>query len=71
MERLEKRTNLNSYSLGQEWNDEIVSVVVVRGTWRFYEDFHYKGNYWDLSPGYYPFLEVSKKFSSFQCIEWV
>lgn len=47
------RTNLNWYFVGDWWNDKISSIVVVSGTWRFYEHWHYEGRYWDLSEGYY------------------
>lgn len=67
----EKRTNLNCYRLGEEHNDQISSIIVVRGTWRFYRDAAYTGDYWDLEPGYYPIIGVANDvFSSFQCIKW-
>jgi Beta/Gamma crystallin len=46
-------TSLNWYYVGDWWNDKISSLVVISGTWRFYEHWHYEGRYWDLSPGYY------------------
>lgn len=67
----EKRTNLNCFMLGGEFNDQISSIIVVRGTWRFYRDSQYRGDYWDLKPGYYPTIGTANDtFSSFQCIEW-
>lgn len=67
----EKRTNLNCYTLGQNLNDQVLSVIVVRGTWRLYRDPNYQGDYWDLPVGYYPKIgEASCVVSSFQCIDW-
>lgn len=65
------RTNLNFRRLSSEFNDRISSIVVVRGTWRFYRDPNYMGDYWDLSVGYYPKIgSVSDQISSFQCIKY-
>ena len=47
------RTNLSFHFLGDFWNDRISSLIVVSGVWRFYRDDHYKGDYWDLGPGFY------------------
>jgi hypothetical protein len=47
------RTNLSFHFLGEFWNDRISSVIVVNGVWRFYRDDYYKGDYWDLGPGFY------------------
>jgi hypothetical protein len=73
----ELRTNLNYRILAPRFNDDISSVIVVRGTWRFYRDAHYTGDYWDLSPGFYPNLyspdhpgNAHDVISSFQCIDW-
>jgi hypothetical protein len=65
------RTNLNFRRMSKEMNDKIASIVVVRGTWRFYRDSNYTGDYWDLDVGYYPTLgSVSHLISSFQCIKY-
>lgn len=65
------RTNLNYKMLGRMLNDRISSIVAVRGTWRFYLDSHYKGEYWDLPVGYYPHIDLlNDRISSFQCISW-
>jgi len=66
------RTNLNYKRLGSDQlNDRISSIVVVSGTWRFYRDPNYLGDYWDLKVGYYPTLgAMSDQISSFQCIEY-
>lgn len=44
------RTNLNHRSVGIQ---EIGSIVVVAGTWRFFEKPGYDGSYRDFGPGYY------------------
>ena len=47
------RTNLSFHYLGDYWNDRISSIIVVSGVWRFYRDEYYKGDHWDLGPGFY------------------
>jgi hypothetical protein len=47
------RTNLSFNYLGDFWNDRISSLIVVSGVWRFYRDEYYKGDHWDLGPGFY------------------
>lgn len=47
------RTNLSFQYLGDYWNDRISSLVIVSGVWRFYRDEYYKGDHWDLGPGFY------------------
>ena len=65
------RTNLNFRRMSNELNDKISSIVVVRGTWRFYREQNYKGDYWDLDVGYYPNIgALNDEISSFQCIAW-
>ena len=67
------RTNLAFHYLGDFWNDRISSVIVVSGVWRFYRDDYYKGDYWDLGPGFYESFFAEKGpddvISSFQAIE--
>jgi hypothetical protein len=48
----EWRTNLNYSWVGSWWNDRISSIIVVTGTWRFYEHKDFQGRHWDLGPGY-------------------
>jgi hypothetical protein len=66
------RTNLSFHFLGNFWNDRISSVIVVNGVWRFYRDEYYKGDHWDLGPGFYEsfFTEAGPDdvVSSFQAI---
>ncbi|MEP6603160.1 MAG: beta/gamma crystallin-related protein [Spartobacteria bacterium] len=67
------RTNLSFHFLGNFWNDRISSLIIVSGIWRFYRDDYYKGDHWDLGPGYYECFFAEKGpddvVSSFQCIE--
>jgi hypothetical protein len=67
------RTNLAFHYLGDFWNDRISSLIVVSGVWRFYRDEYYKGDYWDLGPGFYESFFAEKGpddvISSFQAIE--
>jgi hypothetical protein len=71
---VEVRTNLNWYFVGSFWNDKISSIIVVSGTWRFYEHWHYEGRFWDLRPGYYRWVEAvgipNDIISSFQAISF-
>src|SRR5207253_2959953 len=66
------RTNLSFNYIGDFWNDRISSLIVVSGVWRFYRDEYYKGDYWDLGPGFYESFFTSKGpddvVSSFQAI---
>jgi hypothetical protein len=66
------RTNLSFHFIGNFWNDRISSLIVVSGVWRFYRDEYYKGDHWDLSPGYYESFFTEKGpddvVSSFQAI---
>jgi hypothetical protein len=67
------RTNLSFHYVGDFWNDRISCLIVVSGIWRFYRDEFYKGDHWDLGPGYYECFFTEKGpddvVSSFQCIE--
>src|SRR5205814_6119139 len=47
------RTNLSFHFLGDFWNDRISCLIIVSGVWRFYRDEYYKGDSWDLGPGFY------------------
>ncbi|HEX8077992.1 MAG TPA: beta/gamma crystallin-related protein [Chthoniobacterales bacterium] len=67
------RTNLSFHFLGDFWNDRLSSVIIVSGVWRFYRDDYYKGDYWDLGPGFYECFFKDKGpddvVSSFQAIK--
>jgi hypothetical protein len=66
------RTNLSFHYIGDFWNDRISCLIVVSGVWRFYRDEYYKGDYWDLGPGFYESFFAEKGpddvVSSFQAI---
>jgi hypothetical protein len=66
------RTNLSFHYVGDYWNDRISCLIVVSGVWRFYRDEYYKGDYWDLGPGFYESFFTEKGpddvVSSFQAI---
>lgn len=66
------RTNLSFHFIGDFWNDRISSLIVVSGVWRFFRDEYYKGDHWDLGPGYYESFFTAKGpddvVSSFQAI---
>jgi hypothetical protein len=67
------RTNLSFHYLGDFWNDRISCLIIVSGVWRFYRDEYYKGDHWDLGPGFYECFFKHKGpddvISSFQAIE--
>jgi Beta/Gamma crystallin len=66
------RTHLSFHFVGKFWNDRMSSLIIVSGVWRFYRDEYYKGDQWDLGPGYYESFFTSKGpddvVSSFQAI---
>ena len=67
------RTNLSFHYIGDFWNDRISCLIVVSGVWRFYRDEYYKGDHWDLGPGFYECFFKDKGpddvISSFQAIK--
>jgi Beta/Gamma crystallin len=70
----EWRTNLNYSYVGGYWNDRVSSIVVVSGTWRFYQHANFQGAYWDLPQGWYHWVEArlipNDMISSFQVIAY-
>lgn len=50
-------TQFNSSYVGNDWNDKTSSIYISSGTWRFYEHAGYQGNYTDLGPGAYSWVE--------------
>ena len=72
------RTNCDVSYVGDEFNDDIISAVVVSGEWGFYQHADYNeksvrtGFEFTLKPGYYPDLsgyinDPKKGISSFRC----
>lgn len=72
------RVNIGYDYIGDYWNDEITSVIVVSGTWQFYEHEDRGGAASNpVGPGYYFNVETDPRFnlrndsmSSFYIISW-
>ena len=70
----EYRTNLDVVYIGDDWNDNISSIVVFSGTWRFYNNvgFDESGGYIDLGVGAYSRVEdygiANDSITSFKAI---
>lgn len=47
------RTNLGHCTIGEAWDYGIGSLIVVSGTWMFYERPDFEGSGIPLEPGYY------------------
>jgi hypothetical protein len=69
------RTNLGWGYVGDHWNDQISSIVIVSGTWQFYEHAGFGGAASKpLGPGYYRWVEdpsvniANDSISSFKII---
>ena len=67
------RTNLNVNYIGDTWNDQVSSFIIVSGKWQFYRDRDFQvpvGGI--LGPGYYSWVEdygiPNDCISSFQCV---
>lgn len=46
--------NLSGRFPQNNWDDEISSIKIIAGVWRFFEQANYQGLYKDLGPGMYP-----------------
>lgn len=61
--------------VGDDWNDTISSVVVISGTWQFFEHAGFNGAFTTVGPGYYKFVEdpqfnmQNDTISSILCID--
>jgi len=70
------RTNLDWSYVGDNWNDQISSVIVISGTWQFFENSNYGGAAVTVGPGYYSFVEnpafnmANDSISSFRVVSW-
>ncbi|HEX5904707.1 MAG TPA: beta/gamma crystallin-related protein [Candidatus Nitrosocosmicus sp.] len=70
----EWRINFITSNVGSFWNDKISSIIVISGTWEFFEHINYGGRVWVLTPGYY--ISVSNfgiphdVISSFRVRSW-
>jgi len=43
--------------VGDDWNDSISSVIVLSGTWQFFENGGFTGAFATVGPGWYQFVE--------------
>jgi Beta/Gamma crystallin len=43
--------------VGDDWNDSISSVIVLSGTWQFFEHAGFQGAFTTVGPGWYQFVE--------------
>lgn len=72
----EWRTNLDYSYVGDDWNDSISSVIVISGTWQFFENANFGGASTVVGPGYYSFVEnqpfnmTNDTISSFRVVSW-
>jgi hypothetical protein len=72
----EWRTNLDYSYVGDFWNDSISSVIVISGTWQFFENADFSGASTIVGPGYYSFVEnpafnmQNDSISSFLVVSW-
>jgi hypothetical protein len=67
------RTNLNISYVGDAWNDQISSIVVVSGRWQFFRHINFGEPMGQiLGPGYYPWVAdvgiENDHISSFKCV---
>jgi hypothetical protein len=68
------RTNLDYSYVGDHWNDQISSIIVVSGQWQFYVDagYQYPEPNHPLGPNYYANVEAvgikNDSISSFKCV---
>ena len=65
------RTSLRISYIGDDWNDQISSMFVHSGTWRFYEHADFVGEHFDLPPGYHNVPGGwNDRVSSYEPISW-
>jgi hypothetical protein len=69
------RTNLNIIYIGDAWNDQVSSFVIVSGKWQFYKHRDFIEPMGPvLGPGYYPWVGdlgiENDAISSYRCVEW-
>jgi hypothetical protein len=62
--------------VGDDWNDSISSVIVLSGTWQFFENGGFTGASATVGPGWYHFVEnqpfnmQNDSISSVLCLDW-
>jgi hypothetical protein len=62
----------NTSYVGDRWNDQISSIAIYSGVWRFYRDAGYRGGYLELGPGRYTFHAGdawNDQISSIRCVQ--
>ena len=64
-------TGQNQTYVGNHWNDQISSIRILSGTWRFYWDANYRGEMVELKPGEYRYVgnHWNDQISSFRCVD--
>ncbi len=61
--------------VGDNWNDKISSVIILSGTWQFFENAGFTGASTTVGPGFYKFVEdrqfnmQNDTISSILCID--
>jgi hypothetical protein len=61
----------NASYVGDHWNDQISSIAIYSGVWRFYRDAGFRGDYLELGPGNYSFQAGdawNDQISSLRCV---
>jgi hypothetical protein len=66
--------------VGDNWNDSISSVIILSGTWTFFENggFDQSANFRTVGPGWYTFVQnpqfgggmQNDTISSILCVDW-
>lgn len=62
--------------VGDNWNDSISSVIVLAGTWQFFENAGFNGASTTVGPGWYTWVEnpqfnmQNDSISSILCVDW-
>jgi Beta/Gamma crystallin len=62
--------------VGDNWNDQISSVIVLSGTWQFFENGGFTGASTTVGPGWYTWVEnpqfnmQNDSISSILCVDW-
>lgn len=65
------RTSLRVSYIGDDWNDQISSIIVHSGTWRFYEDVNFGGDYIEFREGYHNLpARWNDRITSYEPISW-
>lgn len=65
------RTTFRISYIGDDWNDQISSMIVHSGTWRFYEHINFGGAHFDRGPGHHNVPDGwNDRISSFEPISW-